>query len=51
MAGNELFSTATLKPERILILILEELDESLTDPLSSLLIETNYIDLVRQPQQ
>ena len=49
MAGNELFSTATLKPERILILILEELDEPLTDPLSSLLIETNYIDLVRQP--
>ena len=49
IAGNELFSTATLKPEHILILILEELDEPLTHPLSSLLIETNYIDLVRQP--
>ena len=44
--GNELFSTATLKPERILILILEELQTPLSDPVSSLLIETNYMDLV-----
>lgn len=41
-----MFSTATLKPERVLILILEELQEPLTDPVSSLLIETNFIDLV-----
>lgn len=45
-SGNELFSTATLKPERILILILEELQTPLSDPVSSLLIETNYMDLV-----
>ena len=41
-----MFSTATLIPERVLILILEELQEPLTDPVSSLLIETNFIDLV-----
>ena len=41
-----MFSTATLKPERVLILILEELQEPLTDPVSTLLIETNFIDLV-----
>lgn len=45
-SGNELFFTATLKPERILILILEELQTPLSDPVSSLLIETNYMDLV-----
>ena len=46
LSGNELFSTATFKPERILVLVLEELQEPLTNPLSSLLIETIYIDLV-----
>ena len=45
--GNELFSTGTLKPERILILNLEELQETLTSSVSSLLLETNYIDVVR----
>ena len=46
LSGNELFSTATFKPERILVLVLEELQEPLTNPLSSLLIETIYIDRV-----
>ena len=44
--GTELFSTGTLKPERFMILILEELEEPLVETVSSLLIETNYIDVV-----
>ena len=44
--GSELFFTGTLKPERFLILILEELEQPLVDTVSSLLIETNYIEVV-----
>ena len=39
--GSELFSTGTLKPERFLILILEELEQVLVDIVSSLLIASH----------
>ena len=41
-----MYATSTLRPERILILVLEELELELIDPVASLLTEAHYIELV-----
>ena len=46
LPGSQLFSSGSLKPERILILVLEKLQEPLTGPVSTLLEEAVFINLV-----